>query len=385
MRETFLPYNLPEVGDDEAEAVLQTIRSRWITRGPLTGQFEEALSEYLGGARVVALSSCTAGLHLALLAAGIGPGDEVITTPYTFAASVNVIMHVGATPVLADIEEDTGNLDPNLAEAAITSRTRAIMPVHFAGHPADMEAFNELRDRYGVRIVEDGAHALASASQGRKVGTFGNLTAFSFYATKNLTTGEGGALVVPEAEMADRIRVLSLHGLSQNAWNRYSQKGSWHYDVKAPGFKFNMTDIEAAMGLRQLNKLDAMQNRRTALADRLSRGLAGLPVVLPTARPGVSHAWHLYPLRLRLDQLDGDRSQLIEALQDRNIGTSVHFIPIHFHSYYQSRMGWKRGQFPRAEAFFEAEVSLPLYPAMSFSDADDVAAAVRDVLTPWLR
>jgi dTDP-4-amino-4,6-dideoxygalactose transaminase len=264
MREQFLPYNLPDLGRGEEEAVVSALRSHWISRGPQTAQFEEDLSSYLGGERVLALSSCTAGMHLALLAMGIGPGDEVITTPYTFAASVNVIVHVGATPVLVDVEEETGNIDMDKVERALTPRTKVVLPVHYAGHPVDLEHLNALRDHYHFQVVEDAAHAIASRYAGRRVGTFGNVTSFSFYATKNLTTGEGGAVVVPDPELAEKIRVLSLHGMSRNAWNRYTEQGSWFYTVEAPGFKYNMTDIQAAIGRVQLGKLAWMQQQRRA-------------------------------------------------------------------------------------------------------------------------
>lgn len=377
MREQFLPFNQPEIDEQEIDAVAAAMRSRWITRGALVDQFEGELSDYLDGAPVVAVSSCTAALHLALLAHDIGPGDEVITTPYTFAASVNVIVHVGATPVLVDIDPNTGNIDPERVEAALTPRTKAVIPVHFAGHPVDLPRLNAMRDRHGIVLIEDAAHALAADRDGRKVGTWGNLTAFSFYATKNLTTGEGGALVVPDADRIDKVRRLSLHGLSRHAWNRYTAAGSWQYEVLDPGFKYNMTDIEAAMGRVQLRKLAAMQGRRRELAARLSRGLEGLPVIVPEAEPGVGHAWHLYPLGLRLEAIEGDRADVVEDLRRANIGTSVHFIPIHLHPYYQRRFGWRRGDFPIAERYFDREISLPLYPGMTDRDADDVAAAVR--------
>lgn len=385
VRGEFLPYNQPELDEREVEALSAVVRSRWITRGPVTERFEAALSEYLGGVPVVALNSCTAGLHLGLLALGVGPGDEVITTPYTFAASVNVIEHVGARPVLVDVDPKTANLDFNQVVDHLSARTKAVLPVHFAGHPVDMEALTALREGYGISVLEDAAHALAAAWEGRLVGTFGNLTAFSFYATKNLATGEGGALVVPDPAMEARVRVLSLHGMSRNAWNRYTAAGSWAYAVEEAGFKYNMTDLQAALGLVQLEKLPAMQARRAAIAARYREGLRDLPVILPHVDPRVSHAWHLYPLRLQLQALTVDRAEVIEALRALNIGTSVHFIPIHLHPYYQRRYGWRRGDFPVAEAFFDAEISLPLYPGMSDLDVDDVVAALRQILERSLR
>ncbi len=380
MRDTFLPYNQPEVGEDEARAIGAVLSSRWITRGPKTQDFEDALARYLGVEHVVALSSCTAGLHLALLASDIGPGDEVITTPMTFAASVNVIDHVGATPVLVDIEADTGNLDLNRVESAITSKTRAILAVHYGGHSVDIKALRHIKDRYGITIVEDAAHALGSRQNGQRVGQSGNLTAFSFYATKNLTTGEGGALVVPDVATADRVRILSLHGLSRNAWNRYQAGGHWAYDLEQPGYKYNMTDIEAVMGLVQLDKLQAMQEQRTRLAESYLSQLATYPVTLPVVRPGFEHAWHLFSIHLHPDRVSRTRDEVIQALTERNIGTSVHFIPIHYFTYYQRRYGWKAGDFPHAEAFFAHQISLPLYPSMSSLDVDDVVQALGESL-----
>lgn len=384
MRKEFLPYNLPDLGPEEEDAVIQTLRNHWISRGPLTEQFEAALASELGVPQVLALASCTAGMHLALLAQGIGPGDEVITTPMTFAASVNVIIHVGATPVMVDVEEETGNIDLAQVEQAITERTKVILPVHYAGQSVDMEYLNRLRDRYHLVIVEDAAHAIASRYQGQRIGSFGNITSFSFYATKNLTTGEGGAVVVPDPDLAEKIRVLSLHGMSRHAWKRYSEKGSWAYSIEDAGFKYNMTDLEAALGLAQLNKLDRMQARRRQIAEEYAQALGDLPVILPTEREYREHAWHLYPLRIKSEFLTISRDDFIEAMKAQNIGTSVHFIPIHLHLYYQQRYGLRRGQFPKAEKFFEQEVSLPLYPSMTDEDIHDVVHAIREIVLSHL-
>lgn len=385
MRATFLPFNQPDLGPEEVEAVSHAIQSHWITRAGITTEFEAELSQYLDGVSVLALSSCTAGMHVALLACGIGPGDEVITTPYTFAASVNVILHAGATPVLVDVDPQTGNIDPSRIEDRIGPHTKAILPVHFAGHPVDLAAINTLRDHYHLTVIEDAAHAIASRYRSRKIGTHGNITAFSFYATKNLTTGEGGALVVPDPEVMEKVRMLSLHGMSRNAWNRYADQGSWFYTIELAGFKYNMTDIQAAMGRVQLKKLDAMQGRRQAIAARFTEGLKGLPVFPPHVQPNVGHAWHLYPLRLDLDAIEGDRADVIRDLKALNIGTSVHFIPIHLHPYYQKQLGYQVGDFPLAEKFYASEISLPLYPTMTDRDADDVLEALAEVLSRRLR
>lgn len=381
MRKEFLPYNRPDMTDREADAVADAVRSLWITRGPQVGAFEHALSEYWGGARVVALNSCTAGLHLALVALGIGPGDEVVTTPFTFAASVNVIEHVGARPVLADIDPDTGLLGPEAAESAVGTKTKAVMPVDYAGQAVDLDGFADLARRREVAIVEDAAHAIASGYKGKRVGTYPWFTAFSFYATKNLATGEGGALVCPDRETEDRIRVLSLHGMSKNAWNRYSETGSWFYEVQEPGFKYNMTDMQAALGLVQLDRLPEMQERRRVLAQRFNAAFVDEPALqTPSVRSDAEMAWHIYPLRIRPERLTINRDEFIERLKAFNIGTAVHFIPIHFHPYYRDKYGWKMGQFPNAEAYFSREISLPLYPSMTDGDADDVISAVHAVV-----
>ena len=376
-RETYLDYNRPAVGEDEAAAVAEAVRSLWITRGPRVGAFEQALSAYLGGARVVALNSCTAALHLALIAGGVGPGDEVITTPLTFAASVNVILHVGATPVLADVDPATGCLDPEAARAAVTPATRAILPVDLAGHPADWDALEALAAERGLTLVEDAAHAIAAEYHGRRIGSFPWLAAFSFYATKNLTTGEGGALVVPDPATEDRVRVLGLHGMSKNAWTRYTKAGQWRYDILEPGYKYNMTDVQAALGLVQLGRLPALQVRRTAIAERMNQAFATDPALtIPCVAPGVVPAWHLYPLRLVPGALSIGRDAFIEKLTALNIGTAVHFIPISHMTYYRERFGWRPGMFSRADAYFESEISLPLYPSMTDGDVDDVIETV---------
>jgi len=380
MRQTYLDYNRPDMTEDEAAAVAEAVRSLWITRGPKVSEFEARLSDYFGGASVLAVNSCTAALHLAVLAAGLGPGDEVVTTPLTFAASVNVILHAGATPVLADVDPRTGCLDPAAAERAITPRTRAMLPVDLAGFSADWAALSEVARRHNLTVIEDAAHALATEYRGQRIGTMGWLTAFSFYATKNLATGEGGALVVPDEATAERLRVLSLHGMSKNAWTRYNQSGHWRYDIVAAGYKYNMTDLVAALGLVQLGRLPEMQARRTAIAHRMNAAFAGEPALMvPPTSDEVDPAWHLYALRVQPEHLSIGRDQFIEELRARNIGTSVHFIPLSHMTYYQERFGWRPGMFPNADRYFEQEISLPLYPSMSDQDVDDVIAAVLDI------
>ncbi|HSU17084.1 DegT/DnrJ/EryC1/StrS aminotransferase family protein [Longimicrobium sp.] len=379
MRSTFLPFSPPNIGEEEIAEVVETLRSDWITTGPKTRRFEQAFAEYLGAPGALALNSCTAGLHTALVALGIGPGDEVVTTPVTFAASVNVIEHTGATPVLADVEPDTLNVSPERVRAAVTPRTKALLPVHFAGHPADLDPLNEIAAAHGLAVVEDAAHALPASYRGRRIGSGSNPVAFSFYATKNLTTGEGGMLTGDPAFLDD-ARVVSLHGMSRDAWKRYEKGGSWFYEVVLPGFKYNMTDIQASLGLWQLRKLAAFQQRRREVVAAYHEGFCSHPALEPpSCRADVEHAWHLYVLRLRLDQLSIGRDRFIEELAKRNIGVSVHFIPVHMHPYYARKYGWRPEDFPVAHREYQRILSLPLHAGMSDADVSDVVAAVRDV------
>lgn len=385
MRTEFLPFSLPSVDDEAIEEVVATLRSPWISTGPKTGAFEKQFAAYLGAPGALALNSCTAGLHTALVTLKIGPGDEVVTTPMTFAASVNVIEHVGATPVLADVEPDTLNLDPARVEAAMTDRTRAVIAVHFAGHPAELDPLRGLSDARGATLVEDAAHALPARYRGRMVGSGSNPAAFSFYATKNLTTGEGGMLTGDPGFLAD-ARVVSLHGMSRDAWKRYGPGGGWFYEVTLPGFKYNMTDIQSSLGMWQLRRLPAMQARRREVVAAYERALAGDDALeLPVARDYVEHAWHLYVLRLRPEVLSIDRGRFIQELSARNVGTSVHFIPVHLHPYYRDKYGWQPGDFPVAFGSYQRSLSLPLNPSLTDADVADVVEAVRDVTRAFRR
>ena len=376
-RRVFLPFSPPCIGEEEIREVVDTLRSDWITTGPKTKRFEQQFAGYLGASGALALNSCTAGLHTALVTLGIGPGAEVITTPLTFTASVNVIEHVGARPVLVDVEPDTLNLDPVLVEAAITPQTRAILPVHYAGHPVALDAIDELASAHGLAVLEDAAHALPAKYKGRRIGAGPNPAAFSFYATKNLTTGEGGMLT-GDPDFLARARVLSLHGMSRDAWRRYDKGGSWRYEVLAPGFKYNMTDIQAALGLWQLRKLEQFQERRREIVCRYHEAFADVDgLELPVARPDVEHAWHLYVLRLRPEALRIGRDEFLEELGRRNIGTSVHFIPVHLHAYYSAKYGYAPGAFPQAYTNFQRMLSLPLNPRLTDLDVTDVIEAVR--------
>ncbi len=385
MRKEFLQFSPPLIGEAEIEEVVDTLRSHWITTGPKTRAFETAFAQRLAAPAALALNSCTAGLHTALVALGIGPGDEVVTTPMTFAASVNVIEHVGARPVLADVAEDTLNIDPDEVAAAITPRTRAIIAVHYAGHPVELDALRDLAEAHGLVLIEDAAHALPARYKGRWVGSGANPAAFSFYATKNMTTGEGGMLT-GDAELLERARVIALHGMSKDAWNRYDAKGSWYYEVVMPGFKYNMTDIQAAIGLHQLARLEEFQRRRRQVVAAYQSAFGALDVFdLPVERPEVESAWHLYVLRLRPGALRIGRDRFVELLRERNIGTSVHFIPIHLHPYYRDKYHLRPDDYPVAYRNYERMFSMPLNPRLSDQDVADVIEAVGDVVAQHRR
>jgi dTDP-4-amino-4,6-dideoxygalactose transaminase len=386
MTRDYLPYNQPSIDEDEIEAVVETLRSGWITSGPRTATFEQRFAAYTGAAHAIALSSATAALHLALVAAGVGPGDEVIVPVYTFAACAHVVVQLGARPVFVDSSPDDLNIDPKAVERAITPRTKALMVVHFGGQPARMDELLAPAARHGLFVLEDAAHAVGACYRGRPVGSIGDATAFSFYATKNLTTGEGGMLTTNRTDVEETVRLHALHGMSRDAWGRYGRGGSWYYQVVAPGYKYNMSDIQAALGLGQLERLEERNARRRTLACRLTEALSGCEAIEPLAvRPEVEHAWHLYVVRVRPEMLTIDRDRFIEELGERGIGTSVHFIPLHLHPYYRETLGVQPGEFPAAEAAFERVISLPLYPRMSESDIDRLAEAVRDVAATYAR
>ena len=381
IRQEFLPFHRPSIGEEEIREVEDTLRSGWITTGPKTKRFEEEFKEYIGCGHALAVSSCTAGLHLALVASGVGGGDEVVTTPYTFAATGEVILQVGARPVFVDVCEGGFNIDPERIRKAVTPRTKAIIPVHFAGEPCRMEEIIRIAREHDLVVVEDAAHALGAEYDGRKVGTIGDITAFSFYATKNITTAEGGMVTTDDPDIADRINILSLHGISRDAWKRYSSEGSWYYEVLYAGYKYNMTDVQAAMGLHQLRKLPDFLKVREEYVRMYDEGFGDMPeVVLPPRPRNGRHAWHLYVIRLRLEMLEIGRNEFVEALRAENIGTSVHFIPLHLHPYYRETFGFGWGDFPNAEDAYKRAISLPLYPEMTPEDVEDVIRAVRKVV-----
>jgi len=388
VRAEFLPISAPDLGSHERQLLLETFDSGWITTGARAFELARRVASLGGAKHAVAVNSATGALHLALEALGIGPGDEVITTPYTFAASVNVIEHVRAKPVLVDVEPDTLCLDPARVAEALTPRTKVVLSVDYAGHPCDYDALRRLTAPRGIRIVDDAAHALGAASHGRPIGSaaLADVTAFSFYATKNLTTGEGGAAVTDDDLLAERIRMLSLHGMDRDAWKRYGASGSWFYEIRAPGWKYNLSDLLAAIGVAQLDRFEPSQRRREALVARYRAGLRDVPEVrVPTVRPGMTHAWHLFPIALELERLQIDRARFIEELKAENIGTSVHFIPIHFHPHFRDSLGLGEGAFPVAEDAFRRAITLPLFVRMTDADVDDVVRAVAKIAGAYRR
>jgi dTDP-4-amino-4,6-dideoxygalactose transaminase len=381
-----VPFHRPSIGREEIDEVVRTLESGWLTTGPRTGQFEQEFREYVGAPYAQAVSSCTAGLHLALVALNIGPGAEVITTPLTFCATVNVILHVGATPVLADVGED-GNIDVTSIAIRVTERTRAIMPVHLAGLPCEMDSIWTLARQHGLRVIEDSAHAAGSRYRGLPIGARNpvsgqgsDASVFSFYATKNLTSGEGGMVTTNDEALAELLKSLCLHGISKNAWNRYSDRGNWYYEVLRPGFKYNLTDIQSSIGIHQLRKLEGFIEARTRLVSAYNRAFAGVEELeLPPDKDDCRHAWHLYTLRLNLDRLTINRDEFIKELTNQGIGTSVHFIPIPLHPFFARLAERPENQCPRALALYPRMISLPLYPAMTEAQVGYVAEAVKEI------
>ena len=376
-RSTFLPFHFPHIGEEEIRAVEETLRSGWITTGQKVKAFEQDFARFIGAKHAIAVNSATAGLHLALEAAGVKAGDEVIVPTMTFAASAEVVVYLGATPVLVDCHADTLNMDPDEVARAVTPRTKAVMPVHFGGHPCEMDRVHAIARHHNLVVIEDAAHSLPAAYREQAVGTLSDLTCFSFYATKTITTGEGGMVTTDRDDYADRIRIMSLHGISRDAWKRYTAEGSWFYEILQPGYKYNLTDIAAALGIEQLKRCNAFHASRRRIARRYDEGFAGLyELVLPTCRADVRHAWHLYVIQLRLESLTIGRGEFIEALKAEQIGSSVHFIPLHLHPYYRDRWGYSRESLPRASEAYDRIVSLPIYPDMTDDDVDDVIRAV---------
>jgi dTDP-4-amino-4,6-dideoxygalactose transaminase len=379
--EDFLPFSRPSISEAAIDEVVACLRSGWITTGPRVKRFEDDLKSYLGAPHALALTSATAGLHLALTALALKPGDEVITTPMTFAATLNTIVLSGGKPVLVDVEPGTYNMDVTRVEQAVTSRTRAIMPVHFAGLPVDLDPLYDIAKRRNLRVIEDAAHAIGTEYKGRRIGGFGDIQVFSFHPNKNMTTGEGGCVATRDEQLASDVALLRFHGMDREAWNRFGKKGSQHYEIIAPGYKYNMTDIQAALGLHQLKQLDGFIRRRTEIALRYHQLLKEWPQWTLTTAPAYPHlhAWHLYTPLINPDAAKMDRDAFMQGMKERNIGTGLHYRAVHLYPYYRENFGFKRGDFPNAETISDRIVSLPLFPAMTDADQDRVVAAMADL------
>jgi perosamine synthetase len=382
VRKAFLPFALPDIDDTEVAEVASVIRSGWLTTGSKTDRFEAEFAAFVGAGHAVAVNSCTAAMHLALEASGLRAGDEVIVPTYTFAATAEVVRYFGARPVLVDVDPTSLCIDPTKVEAAVTPRTRAIVPVHLGGRCAEMDELRVIAELHDLCVIEDAAHAFPAKYKGRAVGTLSDFACFSFYATKTLTTGEGGMICTENGLLADRCRVMCLHGISRDAWKRYTAEGTWYYEVVAPGFKYNLTDIAAALGLAQLHKANRMHERRVRIAGRYTAAFRELPELEPPpdAPAGGQHAWHLYMLRLNLDRLLINRARFIEELKHLSIGTSVHFIPLHLHPYYRKTYGYEPEDLPVAYHEYQREISLPVYSKMTDDDVQDVIDAVTDIV-----
>jgi dTDP-4-amino-4,6-dideoxygalactose transaminase len=382
VRDKFLVFGSPLIEQPEIDEVVESMKTGWLGTGPKVKKFEEMFAAYKGAKYAMALNSCTAGLHLAMLAIGIKPGDEVIVPTMTFAATANSVIHSGGKPVFADCERETMNIDPADIERKITRRTRAIIPVHFAGRPCNMGAIMSLARKYKLKVIEDCAHAIETEYYGKKTGTFGALGCFSFYVTKNIVTGEGGMVIANKKAYADKIKVLGLHGMSQDAWRRFGDKGYKHYQVVYAGFKYNMMDIQAAIGIHQLPRIDQYWQRRKEIWGKYDNAFKGLPVFTPSApEQNTRHAFHLYTLLLDTDKLDITRDQFMEKMTGRKIGVGVHYLALHLHPYYRKTFGYKKGDFPNAEWISKRTVSLPLSAKLTDADIADVIAAVRDNLS----
>ncbi len=381
-----IPFFVPEIGEAEIAEVVETLRSGWLTTGPRTKQFERDFAAYVGAKHAIAVNSATAALHLALDAIGVTSGDEVIVPTMTFTATAEVVIHRGATPVFVDCEADTLNMDASQLERRITRRTKAIIPVHYGGQPCEMDQILEIARSRGLKVIEDAAHALPARYRGRMIGTIGDVTCFSFYANKTITTGEGGMITTEDSELAEKMSIRSLHGMSKEAWKRFTAEGSWYYEVVYPGYKYNMPDIAGALGLHQLRRADEFRDARRHAAERYAARLADMPQVCALAvRDHVQHSWHLYVVQLALEQLRIDRAQFISELNKAGIGTSVHYLPLHMHPYYRDTFGFQPDDFPAARAAYERIVTLPLYPRMSEDDVDYVVSAIAAIVAEHRR
>jgi UDP-4-amino-4,6-dideoxy-N-acetyl-beta-L-altrosamine transaminase len=379
VRDRLLPYGRQSLDESDIQAVVETLHSDWLTTGPKVAEFEEAFAAWVGARYAVSFSSGTAALHGAAFAAGIGAGDEAITSPLTFAATANCVLYQGGKPVFADVCPETLNLDPARVASLVTSRTKAVLPVDYAGHPADLSAFLELADRHGLTVIEDACHALGAEYRGKKVGSIAHMTVFSFHPVKHLTTGEGGMVTTENVRFADTLRKFRNHGISTGARER-QREGQWNYDMVLLGYNYRLTDIACALGLRQLSKLKANLSRRRQIAARYATEMRSIPgIIVPQVRNDVSPAWHLYPIRVDSAEIGVNREEVFRALRAENIGVNVHYIPVHLHPYYKDRFGYTGGEFPVAEAAYESLISLPMFHGMTDKDVADVIEAVRKI------
>lgn len=382
-KKDYLVFGQPDIRQEEIDEVVDTLKSKWIGTGPKTVRFEKLFSNYIdpiGETYAVALSSCTAALHLSINALNIKRGDEVITSPFSFVATANAILHSGAKPVFVDVNKDTMNIDVSLIEDKINENTKAILPIHFAGRPCDMDGIINLSENYDLRIIEDAAHAIESRYKDRKIGTIGDITCFSFYATKNLTTAEGGMITTKSKYLANKIRNLSLHGLSADAWRRYSDEGYKHYLAISHGFKYNMTDLSASLGIHQLNRINENLKKRNSVWEIYNNSFKDLPVEIPKGSNESLHSRHLYTLKLNLEELNVTRDKFLDALHRENIGSGVHYIPIHLHPIYKKKYNYKLGDFPNSEFIGERTISIPLAPNLTNKDVEDVIKGIRKLL-----
>ncbi len=386
MRQSFLVFGSPRIEEDEIQEVVDSLRSSWIGTGPKVSKFEGMFREYVGTRYAVAVHSCTAALHLSLIASNIKAGDEVITTPMTFAATANAIVHTGAIPVFADIDRQTLNIDPNQIKSKLTSATKAILPVHFAGRACDMKSIMGIAEAGKAIVINDAAHAIETEYCGKKISHYGAMTAYSFYATKNISTGEGGMVATDDKEIADKIKMYALHGMTKDAWQRFSDTGYKHYEVVFPGFKYNMMDLQAAIGIRQLPKIEAYSRRRREIWEIYNEAFKGLPVMLPSpVEPNTRHAFHLYTLLLKVEELTISRDQFMDLMFREKIGTGVHYTALHLHPYYRDRFGYQKGDFPNTEFVGERTVSIPLSAKLTDEDVEDVVKAVTMILMSHTR
>jgi perosamine synthetase len=381
MNRDFLLFHKPFLSEEEVDEIVDTVRSGWLSMGPKTLRFESEFNSYIGSKKSIAVSSWTAAGHLTLEAFGLKAGDEVIVPTMTFPATAEIVCYFGAKPVIVDVSKDTLNISLKEVEKAITPKTKAIIPVHYGGQPCDMDEILELAKKYGLKVLEDAAHSLPATYKGKKIGTISDVTCFSFYATKTLSTGEGGMICTNDDELAERCSIMRLHGINRDAWKRYSESGSWYYEVVAPGFKYNFTDLQASLGLPQLKKVDNMWESRIKIAARYTEALKDLEAIeLHTIKSDRESSWHLFPIRLHLEKLNKTRAQIIEELRKNNIGVGVHFMPVHQHLYYSETFNLKDDDFPVASSIFPRLLSLPIYPGMNEENVDRVISVLTDVL-----